>query len=153
MKNLITDRRLWLTAGEDRVVEDGDPAAAFLLVGVAGRTIPADVASKLQLQIVDGRISYPGSPDFEEAEVKAEEVEAEDDGGKVLRFGEGAQEEETEEDEDVPQITWTEVVEDAEPAPDWPDRTSPETYLRRYPTGPKAELARAVIDAREAAGE
>ncbi len=146
MKNLVTDRRLWLTAGEDRVVEDGDPEAAFLLVGVAGRTIPADVASKLQLQIVDGRISYPGSPDFEEAEVKAEEVEEDDDGGKVLRFGEGAQEEELEEEAD-------DSDRNDEPAPDWPDRTSPETYLRRYPTGPKAELARAVIDAREAAGE
>ena len=36
-KKLVTDRRLWLTADQNRVVEEGDPAAAFLLVayGVA----------------------------------------------------------------------------------------------------------------------
>ncbi len=34
-----------------------------------------------------------------------------------------------------------------EPAPDWPGRGSPEKYLERYPTGPKAELAAAHIAA------
>ncbi len=51
-KKLITDRRLWLTADRDHVVEDGDPAAAFLFVARAGREIPADEASRLQLKIV-----------------------------------------------------------------------------------------------------
>ena len=145
MKNLITDRRLWLTADRDHVVEDGDPEAAFLLVGCAGRTIPGDVASRLELQIVDGRIVYPGSPAFEEAEeAKAEEVEEEeDDGGKVLKFGEGAD----------GGSDFAEDPDDSdrndEPTPEWPGRTSPEKYLELYPTGPKAELARAVIAAKD----
>ena len=138
MKNLITDRRLWLTAGEDRVVEQGDPEAAFLLVGCAGREIPADVASRLQLKVIDSRIAYPGSPDFEEA-AEAEEVEEEENAGQVLRFGEGAQEEELEEADDSDRNN--------EPAPEWAGRTGPEAYLKRYPTGPRAELAARVIAA------
>lgn len=31
MAKYVTDKRLWLTADRERVVEDGDPAAAFLL--------------------------------------------------------------------------------------------------------------------------
>ena len=42
------DRRLWLTAGKDRVVEDGDPEAAFLL-GSAGEEITDDEADRLGL--------------------------------------------------------------------------------------------------------
>jgi hypothetical protein len=135
-KNLVTDRRLWLTADRDQVVEDGDPAAAFLLVAGAGRTISADAVSGLELQVVDGRLAYPGSPDFEEAEEaegEAEEVEAEA-AGVVLRFGEGQGAGNSDRNIEVP---------------DWPGRRSPEAYLRQYPTGPKAELAAAVIAARD----
>lgn len=32
-----SDRRIWLTADKSKVVEDGDPAAAFLLVGEGGQ--------------------------------------------------------------------------------------------------------------------
>ena len=42
------DRTLWLTAGRDRVVEDGDPEAAFLL-GTAGKEIPDAEAERLGL--------------------------------------------------------------------------------------------------------
>ncbi len=143
-KKLITDRRLWLTAGRDQVVEDGDPAAAFLLVARPGREIPADVASRLKLRIVRGRIVYPDSPDIEEveeAEVEAEEVEAgEDTGAATLRFGEGAQGDESEDESDDSDRNDDEPLE-------WTGRTSPEAYLKRYPTGPKAELAAAVIAA------
>lgn len=37
--NVTVDRRLWLTADRSRVVEDGDPAAAFLWA-VEGREVP-----------------------------------------------------------------------------------------------------------------
>ncbi len=144
MKNLVTDRRLWLTAGEDRVVEDGDPAAAFLLVGHAGRTIPADVAARLELDVVDGRIVYPGAPDIEGAQGAGETDE--EDEPKTHRFGgstDAAEEEEAEAEE--------EAEEELEAVPDWPDRVGPEAYLERYPTGPKAELARAVIAAEDGA--
>lgn len=40
------DRRLWLTAGKDKVVEDGDPAAAFLW-GVAGDEVDVEEAARL----------------------------------------------------------------------------------------------------------
>lgn len=42
------DRTLWLTADKDRVVEDGDPAAAYLL-GAAGATIDDAEAERLGL--------------------------------------------------------------------------------------------------------
>lgn len=40
------DRRLWLTAGRDAVVEDGDPDAAFLY-GTAGKKVPREEAERL----------------------------------------------------------------------------------------------------------
>jgi hypothetical protein len=40
------DRRLWLTADKDRVVEDGDPEAAFLYV-TPGHIVPRPEAEKL----------------------------------------------------------------------------------------------------------
>lgn len=42
------DRKLWLTADRGKVVEDGDPKAAFLL-GVAGSDVPDDEAKRLGL--------------------------------------------------------------------------------------------------------
>ena len=42
------DRKLWLTEDRSRVVEDGDPEAAFLL-GTAGKEIPDDEAERLGL--------------------------------------------------------------------------------------------------------
>lgn len=37
----ISDRRLYLTADRNAVVEEGDPAAAYLLVGVGGEVSTA----------------------------------------------------------------------------------------------------------------
>ncbi len=51
----IADRRLWLTADRATVVEDGDPRAAFLLVGPGGEIAPAEV-QRLGLGVVDGRV-------------------------------------------------------------------------------------------------
>lgn len=150
MKKLTADRRLWLTAEKDQVVEEGDGLAAFLLAG-AGRMIPAAEVERLELVDVDGRIVYPDGPTVEElqaaekraarrAGVTVEEVEeetSEDAPGKVLTFGGGEKEDADDSDRN-----------DGVP-PEWPGRTSPNTYLRLYPTGPKAELARAVIAAQD----
>lgn len=40
------DRKLWLTADRSKVVEDGDPEAAFLY-GTAGTEVSADEAKRL----------------------------------------------------------------------------------------------------------
>src|SRR5215210_4354171 len=40
----IASRRLWLTADKSRIVEDGDPAAAFLLCGAGAAVSAEDVA-------------------------------------------------------------------------------------------------------------
>ena len=40
------DRTLWLTADREKVVEDGDPRAAFLL-GTAGKDVPDAEAQRL----------------------------------------------------------------------------------------------------------
>lgn len=141
MKKLTADRRLWLTAEKDQVVEEGDGLAAFLLAGV-GRTIPAAEAKRLKLKLARGRIVYPDGPAVEElqeeedtGEDTAEET-SEDAPGKVFTFGGG---EDSSDDSDR----------NDEAPPEWPGRTSPKTYLRLYPTGPKAELARAVIAAQD----
>jgi hypothetical protein len=42
------DRKLWLTADKSKVVEDGDPDAAFLL-GTPGTVVPDDEAERLGL--------------------------------------------------------------------------------------------------------
>jgi hypothetical protein len=56
---LRADRRLWLTREPlPRVVEDGDPAAAVLLVA-PGDIIPADIASQYDLRLVEGMIVLP----------------------------------------------------------------------------------------------
>ena len=149
MKKLTADRRLWLTAEKDQVVEEGDGEAAFLLAG-AGRTIPVAEVERLELVDVDGRIVYPDGPTAEELQaaeerakrrggVKLEEVEeeiSEDAPGKVLTFGGG---EDSPDDSDR----------NDEAPPEWTGRMSPKAYLKRYPAGPKAELARAVIAAQD----
>ena len=47
-KTVRADRRLWLTKDRQRVVEDGDPEAAFLLAA-KGREIPEAEARRLGL--------------------------------------------------------------------------------------------------------
>lgn len=48
MQGLIADRRLWLDAQKKKVVEDGDPKAAFLLCA-KGQLIPASEVKRLKL--------------------------------------------------------------------------------------------------------
>jgi hypothetical protein len=48
MGNITVDRRLWLTADRERVVEDGDPEAAFLLAAL-GQTISESDAERYGL--------------------------------------------------------------------------------------------------------
>jgi hypothetical protein len=52
---LIADRRLYINAANTRLVEDGDPSAAFLLAGEGGRIAKGDV-QRLGLELVDGRV-------------------------------------------------------------------------------------------------
>lgn len=63
-KGIVADRRLYLTrvrqgvaAAEpgQRVVEEGDPAAGYLLASV-GDTIPAEQVDALGLVVVDGKV-------------------------------------------------------------------------------------------------
>lgn len=49
MAKFVTDRKLWLTADRERVVEDGDPAAAFLLAS-AGKELDAETVEKYGLK-------------------------------------------------------------------------------------------------------
>lgn len=58
--SLVADRRLWLNAGGTRIVEDGDPAAAFLLAA-PGRSIPKSEVDRLGLELVDGAIQHAGA--------------------------------------------------------------------------------------------
>jgi len=62
----VADRRLYLTADRSRIVEEGDPAAAFLLVA-AGRDVPVADAARYGLTldaqgVVEVRSAAPPSP-------------------------------------------------------------------------------------------
>lgn len=48
-KHFIADRRLYLTANRQRVVEEGDPDAAFLYAA-PGHKIPAEMVEKHGLE-------------------------------------------------------------------------------------------------------
>jgi hypothetical protein len=54
---VIADRRLYLNADKSRIVEDGDPTAAFLLA-TPGTTIPAADVAALGLEVVDGKVQH-----------------------------------------------------------------------------------------------
>jgi hypothetical protein len=58
--DLIADRRLFLTAGH-KVVEEGDPEAAFLLAS-PGSTIPAAEVARLGLELKGKEITQKGNP-------------------------------------------------------------------------------------------
>lgn len=88
-QGLVADRRLYLTReggnvdGQPgpRMVEDGDPAAAFLLA-TPGWVIPAEDVSRLGLELVDGRIEQRrakpvvAAPAAEELKVAVDEAKA-----------------------------------------------------------------------------
>lgn len=55
---LEADRRLYLDAGRTQLLEDGDPAAAFLLAA-PGRAIPKADVARLGLVLVEGTVQQP----------------------------------------------------------------------------------------------
>lgn len=60
---IVADRRLWLNAAGDRLLEDGDEAAAQLLASRAGKLIDRGVVDRLGLVIDDdGRVIQAGKP-------------------------------------------------------------------------------------------
>lgn len=59
MASLKSDRRLYVTADRERVVEEGDLDAAFLLVGKNGIIGPSDVA-RYNLSHKGGKVVLPG---------------------------------------------------------------------------------------------
>ncbi len=129
MTRLTADRRLYVTAEKDRIVEEGDPDAAWLLYA-AGRVIGlGDVERFGMEEDKSGRVIYEGAPRLSRPKLELVGQEA----------AEGSEETEGPDDSDR----------NNEGVLVWPGRTSPEAYLKRYPTGPKAELARAVIAARD----
>ena len=124
MKRLTADRRLYVTTDRETLVEEGDPAGSWLLYA-AGRVIGAGDAERYGLEPDEfGRVVYDGCPGLGEPEPEPDD-------------GEGGEEEADDSDRNDGEV------------PEWPGRTKPETYLRLYPTGPKAPLARAVIDAQD----
>lgn len=58
--SILADRRLWLTADKSRVVEDGDPAAAFLLAAPGTEIAPDDV-KRFGLRIEGTKVVLPGA--------------------------------------------------------------------------------------------
>ena len=73
---LISDRRLYVTADGSRVVEEGDPDGAFLLVG-AGSEIRHDVAEKHKLRVSKGKVSFP-APKAKKAKAEPKAKKAKD---------------------------------------------------------------------------
>lgn len=70
---VLADRRLWVTSDRARVVEDGDPTAAFLLAA-PGNPIAAEECARLGLQIVDGVVHLP--PEEKQAPKPADKARA-----------------------------------------------------------------------------
>ena len=56
---IVADRRLWLTADRARVVEDGDPAAAFLFAAPGTEILPQE-AERLGLSLANGKVVIAG---------------------------------------------------------------------------------------------
>jgi len=49
-KAWTADRRLWLDASHEKVLEDGDPEAAVLLVSGPGRQVPPHLVERYKLK-------------------------------------------------------------------------------------------------------
>lgn len=79
-EQIEVDRKLWLTAGRDRVVEDGDPAAAFLYA-TPGQRVPREEAERL------GAVA-PARKQAERAEDK--QAGRAEDKGRARRRGAGS---------------------------------------------------------------
>lgn len=129
--HLKADRRLYVTAEKDQVVEEGDPRGAYLLYAV-GRVIGAGDIERYGLEADEfGRVVYGGCPKLPEIVLDQEPDPEESD------------------DDQEPDDSDRNNEEPPDEAPKWTGRTSVEAYLERYPDGPKSELARAVIAARD----
>lgn len=73
---VLSDRRLYLSADKEVVVEEGDRRAAFLFATPGYEVLAGDV-ERYGLAVDDGRIVLPGAPTTREPEEVAEvEVEA-----------------------------------------------------------------------------
>lgn len=81
MASFKSDRRLWLTADKARVVEDGDPEAAFLLAGPEGTISPDDV-ERLGLKYKDGRVVLPDAKPAKKKKAKSEDKQKSPAGNK-----------------------------------------------------------------------
>jgi len=84
---IVADRRLWLDVAKTRVVEDGDPAAAFLYVA-EGDEINASDAGRFGLAVEDGKVILLREPD--EAAEEGAGGEAGGSGDDANDAGEGA---------------------------------------------------------------
>lgn len=91
MGSLVSDRRLYVTADRGRVVEEGDPAAAFLLAS-AGGEISTDAVSTYGLAQKAGRVL-----------LTAESVEVEKP-AEVAKADESAEPQEEPEPEEKPVV-------------------------------------------------
>lgn len=83
---LTADRRLWLDATQTKLVEDGDPEAAFQLAA-PGYRITAAEAKRLDLHTHEGRIIQGPVP---EAEAKDPATELADRTARYVKDGEKA---------------------------------------------------------------
>lgn len=84
-EKLVSDRRLYLTGDRSRVVEEGDPAAAFLLVS-ANKPIPAVEVDRLGLVMRDGRVSvFTAEPEKTKPAAAQSEPRSEVKGPKKAR--------------------------------------------------------------------
>lgn len=222
MQDVISDRRLYLTVDQKRVVEEGGAGARFLLAG-AGCTIKGEEVERLKLGTKNGRITYKGAPRLgrpRRGASKAEEVDPDPRGPERIELGDptggrppideegepgtGSAERAPPKGSDESAVAGDDLAErrkladkvkadkvraarkreaearkraleaEAEAAaaaaeaeaeaegaeeeagdsdrnegdaPEWTLQSKPETYLLRNPTGPNAELARAVIAA------
>lgn len=61
MTKYITDRRLWLNADKSRVVEDGDPEAAFLLAS-KGKELDAATVERYGLGVAKAQAKQVSGP-------------------------------------------------------------------------------------------
>lgn len=133
LKHLTADRRLYVTKDRTRVVEEGDPAGSWLLYA-AGRPIGAGDIDRYGLEADEsGRVVYDGCPTLPEPAAEPEPEEEPGDESESEEEEDGADDSDRNEDD----------------VPEWTHRTSPEAYLRNYPNGENAELARAVIAAQD----
>ena len=71
----VADRRLYLNADKSAVVEEGDPAGAFLLVPAGKRISPVQM-ERYGLAHINGIVALPGQQAEAEPEVEAAEPEA-----------------------------------------------------------------------------